>query len=393
MKPEAQQKMTEMKTAMLLHVPFFASLMLDQMKVVCGKFPDKFPPGNETAATDGKTIWIDEDFIAKLTLPEAVFLMCHEIGHAMWQHMSRAKAYEASGFDGKPFNHKKWNYATDYVINDMLKAAGIGDMPEGGLHDPQFDHATHMGDDVYRKIPDPPENDGNGSGAGLDQHIPAADNGSSQAEWKRAIQSAADRAKAQGNMPDNLARIVQELVDPKVPWQEMLRTIIMRSASREAHTWARPHRRRLVTQGVVLPSYTGFGAGEIVIGVDTSGSISDRELKVFMTEMQSILDVARPERIWVVPCDAQVHEVSELAPEDDLRVNQPPLGGGGGTAFEPVFEWVEEQGIEPSALVYLTDMYGSFPREAPPYKTIWCSTTDREGPFGDTVHIEISDYD
>ena len=389
----AKEAMTEIKTAMLLHVPFFASLMLDQMKIRIGKFPDVFGGNTPTAATDGKTIYLDEDFLAGLNLPEAVFLMCHEIGHAMWQHMARAKKYIDTGLDGADFNAKRWNYAGDYVINDMLVKSKIGEMPKGGLLDSKYGHVDWTADDVYRDLPDDPDDQSGGQGL-LDTHIPATDAGASQAEWKRAIQSAADRAKAQGMMPDALKRMVDQLLDPKVAWQELLRTMIMRAATREAYTWTRPHRRRLITQGVVLPSYTGFGAGEIVVAVDTSGSIGEKELTVFLTELQSILDVARPEKIWVVPCDACVHEVTELAPEDNLLANPPALGGGGGTAFGPVFEWVEEQGLRPAALVYLTDMYGSFPDDPPPYKTIWCSTSQgHEAPFGETVEIEVASYD
>ena len=389
----AKNKLTEIKTAMLLHVPFFASLMLDMMKIQVGKFPHIFGSDTATAATDGKTVYLDEDFLAGMNLPEAVFLMCHEIGHAMWQHMPRAKKYESTGFDGKEFNHKKWNFAGDYVINDMLVKSKIGSMPKGGLHSADFNHVDHMADDVYRKLPDDPSQNSGGQGQ-LDKHIPSASGQASDAEWKRAVQSAAEGAKAQGKLPDNLARMVDLLLNPKVPWQELLRTILMRAAARDAHTWARPHRRRLITQGVVLPSYTGFGAGDIVIGVDTSGSISERELTVFLTEIQNILDVAKPENVYIVPCDAKVHEVTVCGPNDDLLANQPPLGGGGGTRFEPVFDWVEEEGIEPAALVYLTDMMGSFPSEPPPYKTIWCSTVEGvEGPFGTTVEIDVESYD
>jgi hypothetical protein len=94
----------EVKTSMLLYVPFFASLLMDMMKVKIGKFPGLFPPGNETAITDGRNVWIDRDFLSSLTLPEAVFLVCHEIGHAMWMHMSRGKQYLDMGFEGRQFD-------------------------------------------------------------------------------------------------------------------------------------------------------------------------------------------------------------------------------------------------------------------------------------------------
>ena len=388
----AKERMTEIKTAMLLHQPFFASLLLDQMKISCGKFPHIFGNNTPTAATDGRHIYVDEDFIIKLSLPEAVFLMCHEIGHAMWHHMPRAKRYQDQGFNGQPFEPRKWNFAGDYVINDMLIKAKVGKMPAGGLHNAKYDHVDWTADDVYKDLPNDPSKNSNGQQP-LDTHIPAADDGVSEAEWARAVQSAADRAKAQGKMPEALRRLVDELLNPKVPWQDILRTTLLKVASRDAHTWTKPHKRRLITQGVVLPSYTGFGAGTIVVAVDTSGSIGEKELRVFLTELQSILDMAKPEAVWLVPCDAEVHKVTELLPGDDLARLQPPVEGGGGTSFVPVFEWVAEHGIDAAALVYLTDMYGTFPDEPPPYKTIWCATSDVAAPFGERVQIDLGDYD
>ncbi len=63
--------------------------------------------------------------------------------------------------------------------------------------------------------------------------------------------------------------------------------------------------------------------------------------------------------------------------------------GGGGTAFKPVFDWVEEKGIRPVCLVYLTDLYGPVSFDAPEYPTLWCCTNAKQGPFGETVEIEV----
>jgi predicted metal-dependent peptidase len=310
----------------------------------------------------------------------------------------------------------KWNFAGDYLINDMLVKAKVGKMPEHGLLDSKYTHESMSIEDVYCAMPDDPTGGGgqcqsdspnagagqkNGEGKGmLDNHFAPEGDGSgdgdandiTDADWRRAIASAAANAKAQGKLPSSMERLVEELLEPKVAWQEILRTKLMRIASRDTITWAKPHRRRLVTQRVVLPSYTGFGAGTVVVAVDTSGSISQKELTVFLTELQNILDVAKPEEVYLIPCDAGVGTVSHLSADDNLAGQKIPLEGGGGTSFRPVFQWVEDNGVEPAALVYFTDMCGSFPEE-PPYATIWAATTDREAPFGDTVRIEIADYD
>src|SRR5262245_58044286 len=149
---------TEIKVAMLVHVPFFSSLLFDMMDVQIGKFPHIFGGLTPTAATDGKRIYIDEDFLSGLKLPESVFLVCHEIGHAMWMHMARAKGYSDLGFEGEQFDPRRWNHAGDYVINDMLKTSQIGEMPKGGLHNSKYPHTMQV-EDVYRDLKDkmPPQ--------------------------------------------------------------------------------------------------------------------------------------------------------------------------------------------------------------------------------------------
>lgn len=394
--PSEPIKLTQLKTAMLLYVPFFASLLLDMLTLKVGKFPELFGGDKGTAATDGKTIWFDEDFLASLRLPEAVGVTCHEIAHCMWMHMARGKQYKDTGFDGEAFDPRLWNIAGDYVINDMLKASDVGELPSCALLDKRYTHDMLV-DNVYRELKkNPPPQGGNpidgdgNDGSTLDHHI-LSPGVMSDAEWKRAVQTAADAAKAMGKMPAALARFVDQLMNPQVRWQDKLRFHVTRAVSRETTSWKSPHRRRLVIQGVYLPSYTGFAAGEIVVAVDTSGSIGQRELTTFFSELAGILDDCKPERVWVLGCDAAVNSVEELYAGHDLASYPPEVKGGGGTAFEPVFNWIEENGIEPASLIYFTDMYGSFPEHAPSYPVIWCATTDHPAPWGELVRIDVKE--
>jgi predicted metal-dependent peptidase len=383
---DGKQKLTEVKTAMMLHTPFFASIMLDMMTVHVGTFDKIFGPGNGTAATDGKNIWFDEKFLSTLRLPEAVFVMCHEVGHAMWMHMARGKQYFDVGFDGKKFDAGRWNRAGDYVINDMLHKSKIGIMPNNALHSKDYD-STMLVDDVYRKLEHDPND--SASNATLDVHV-LAPSAISGIVWKRTVKTAVDAAKAQGKLPADLERFVETLLNPVVPWNEKLRHHILRCAGRDATTWTRPHRRRLITQGVVMPSYTGYGAGHIVFVVDTSGSMGDDELRQALGECDKILQDCSPEAVSLIGCDAIVNSTLELYSGDSLADNPPKLGGGGGTSFKPPFEWVQKEFVKPACLVYFTDMYGDFPESDPGYPVIWCSTTaEKEAPFGETIFVEF----
>lgn len=418
--PKAAEVMLQTKTAMLLHYPFFASIMMDQLEVLVGKFPQL---NIDRAGTDGKRVWFDEDWLACVTLAEAVFTICHEIAHCMWLHMDRGRMYEDRGFEGNKFIPQLYNKAADYVINDMLVVSNIGKMPANCLHDPNRFNHTMLVDDVYRELYKQAKGEGKGRGRGgqpgngqpgdgdgsgddpgqqggtgneFDTHVftPAQ---ISQAEMHRAVQSALEAAKAMGKLPAGLERFVNGLVDPQVPWQEILRHQLVKTICADGTTWARPHRKRLALHRIYLPAKTGFGAGDIIIGIDTSGSIGQRELTAFLTEVQAIIDDARPETITLIFCDAAVYEdkgIVVLTPDDSLLdAIKGHVTGGGGTDFRPVFDWVEREGGQPAALVYLTDMYGTFPSVAPPYPVFWCSTTESaKAPFGTTLYTDLSKY-
>jgi predicted metal-dependent peptidase len=204
------------------------------------------------------------------------------------------------------------------------------------------------------------------------------------------VQSAADTAKAYGKMPGALKRFADQVLDPQISWQELLRTTVVVAASRDTKSWARPHRRRLAGQGVYLARPTAFGCETLVVAVDTSGSIGRKELSMFFAELSDIIRTCSPERIWLLGADSAVASVEELPGDVDIQDNPPRVGGGGGTDFNPVFHWVEKQGLIPDCLVYFTDLCGPGPTIEPGYPVVWCSTTEgSQGAVGKTIHIKL----
>jgi predicted metal-dependent peptidase len=219
----------------------------------------------------------------------------------------------------------------------------------------------------------------------------------SEVEWKRAVKTAGDAAKAMGKMPAGLERFVEELLKPKIPWTEKLRYAFTKAVGRDASDWNKLNRRRYITQGVIMPSYKGFGCGVVVFVVDTSGSMSQMEIAQGLSECDKILTDCNPEFVYLIGCDARVDTVHELGSGDTLA-GQPELcrlGGGGGTSFIPPFEWLEEHGIRPDCLVYFTDMGGSFPQAGDvDFPVIWCATTDYRPSHdipGEIIEVDLSD--
>ena len=228
-----------------------------------------------------------------------------------------------------------------------------------------------------------------GSGQGKDPAQAAQDR--NPVEWDTQVAAAASAARLQGKLPAGLDRLFGEILNPKVDWRDKIQGLFARRVGGGGYNWRKPD-RRLIVRDIVAPGRSGFGCGTIVVGADTSGSIDYTPGSVgdmFLAEMAGILEDCRPQRLLIAWCDAKVHRVDEASEPGDLDIiRRKGAPGGGGTSFVPVFEWMEENGVEPDALVYLTDGYGTFPRQAPPFPVIWGSITDAQYPFGDVVKIE-----
>ena len=135
-----------------------------------------------------------------------------------------------------------------------------------------------------------------------------------------------------------------------------------------------------------MPSVERRGLGEIVIAVDTSGSIGRIELEQFAGEISAISQEAQPEAIHVVYCDAAVQSAQQFGPSEAVRLEPK---GGGGTDFRPAFEWVAENDIAPVCLIYLTDLCCDSYPEAPEYPVLWVTDSRRNAPFGETLRITL----
>jgi predicted metal-dependent peptidase len=149
------------------------------------------------------------------------------------------------------------------------------------------------------------------------------------------------------------------------------------------YRWTPPN-RRYIAAGFYLPSVFREGVDAIVIGVDTSGSIGTHELEQFAGEISAIAEEAQPESIHVVYCDAAVQSWQQFGSSETIQLEPK---GGGGTDFRPVFEWVEQNQIEPVCLIYLTDLCCHLYPAPPEYPVLWVNDSRCTAPFGETVRI------
>jgi predicted metal-dependent peptidase len=361
-------KLAKAKTALVLAHPFIGSIALN--------LPTVLTYTVKTAATNGKRIAYNPDFIEALSDDELKFLVAHECMHPMLEHNYRRMGR----------NHGKWNHAADYVINQLLTNEGIGKMPAMGLLNPSLYAAGGMtSDGIYDLLPETGDDDGDGSEPGpLDDCEDApgdpAEVAQAQAEMRVQVAQAAQAARMMGKLSAGMARLVDEILQPRVDWRDVLAKFLHR-AKVDTRSFAR-FNRRLLPQGIYAPSISGEAMGEIVVAVDCSGSISPKVIAQFAAEIASIREEVCPSRINVLYFDSEVSHVDQYGPDDALDIRP---HGGGGTAFSPVFRKIDDLGIEPVACVFLTDLCCDDFGPAPGYPVLWVSTDAGSAPFGEVV--------
>jgi predicted metal-dependent peptidase len=313
---------------------------------------------------------------------------------------------------------RRWNIACDYAINPLLIDVGLK-LPEGVLVTDRFRGMS--AEQIYNLLESEADSgEGNnengqsgsaGSGAipepstgesadpsapetegGIGQVLDAPEMGDHSSEpeaqareWDVALNQAMTVARQAGKMPAGLDRTMEGAAEATVDWRELLRRLWSETTPAD-YSWMRPNRRHLWT-GLYLPGVVREGVGEVAIAVDCSGSIGARQLRLFEAEARSILEGQRPERVYVLYFDAVVQKVETY--EADQPISLHPMGGGG-TSFEPCFEWLDERGIRPQTMVFLTDLYGSFPPSAPSYPVLWASTGRHQAPFGEVIPMQAA---
>ena len=416
--PEQADKWAKTRVALVWHCPAFAHIFFSMLDNAGSKHVAMFTRDVPIAATDGSNLMLNPDTFFELSLGERIFVCCHEIMHCIWNHIGLMHGFMRRGKvsypDGTslPYDQMLMNVATDLVINDCLIESKVGVFNKNWLHDKNYATSMDSAIDAYRKIfkqhkgKKPGDQPGGGDGPpckgkGFDQHLPPgtsqgkdaqeAASSRNEVEWSTQIAAAANAAKLQGKLPAGLERLLGEILEPKVDWKEKIAALFARKVGSGSYDWRRPD-RRLIVRDIYAPGRSGFGAGTVVIAIDTSGSIGELELNMFFAEMAGILEDVKPKRLVVMWCDAKVHRVDEIEEASDLvELKKKGAPGGGGTRFEPVFDEMQKLGLDNvDALVYLTDGYGSFPKKPPEYVTIWGNISQPgivKYPFGDVVDI------
>lgn len=403
--PQQKQQWEDTMSLMAWTCPGFRHIFYRLLANNNGKYtavPTRQVP---IAATDGKNILINPDKYFEYELRERVFIAAHEVVHNVYGDVELlhrcAKAGQVPMHDGTslPFKEGHMQRAMDFRINALLAESKIGKMPKEGCLDKTISKdGSDSVLDIYRKLyeDDPDGGDGDGGfdlilepGTSTGQSAQSAAQRNSQ-QWAVEIAAAQtlEQVRSQGKMAGGLKRMFKELLEPEIPWTEHIRAICARRLGSGSYNWRRPDRRH-ITRDLYMPSRSGNCAGWLVIWGDTSGSIGSAEMERYLAELAGIIEDVNPRRLTILWCDAAIHDIDEVQDVGDLlHIKARGVGGGGGTAVMPIFEWIADHTEVPDMMIAFTDGYcDPFPSHQPSYPVIWASTTDKQYPWGEVVRI------
>jgi len=425
-----ETKLSSARTRLILDKPFLGALVL--------RLPMHAADADwcPTTATDARAFYYNPDYIAALSLDQTQFMLAHEALHCALSHFARRQ---------HRVKHK-WDLACDYAINPLLVDDGLtpppnaqvmplyrgmtaeeiypllddnddsetldthaydrddegqgrqGDLDEHDLQREQQSQGRGEQSDGERGQSASAEGDQGGGDAGGqgEQQQARSEPGHGeqpppltpdeqemlQVQWQQRTAGAAQQAMQAGKLGGELKRLIDHLLQPQLPWR-MLLARYMNSLTREDYNWSRPSRRE---GDYLMPSLRSHQL-DVVVALDTSGSIKDAEVQEFIDEIDALKAQVRA-RVTLLPCDAQLCDGAPFRFEPWEQFCRPQhIAGGGGTSFRPVFQWVEQEGLRPDLLVYFTDADGEFPQREPTYPVIWLVKGRSTVPWGTRIQL------
>lgn len=373
MNQEARDALTRARTALLIDQPFFGTLAMRLELVENSKI--------KTLDVDGKTMRYNPTFVLQQPSDIMRSAVAHEVMHCVLEHCG------ANG-RGITLNPKKWNYAADYAVNQILKDSGFK-LGESWLFDPQFKGMS--AEQIYALIPDPPDDGsgGGGNGGPQDEVLPGnpdpAAAAADAADWQVATQQAANVAQQAGKLSEPLERFLERLRENKVDWKTELRRFLTQVAQAD-FSWLKPN-RKMLAHGFFLPGVHSIDSmGPVFVYSDESGSVCDDILRAFGAEVDALKEDLRPEKIVLAHFATQIHAVEEFGPDDPFEMVRKCDGG---TDFRRLFPLADKMDIKPACAIVLTDLDGPFPQHPPDFPVLWVSVNKKVAPFGETLHIQL----
>jgi predicted metal-dependent peptidase len=363
---EIREKLITARVGLLLRASFFGNLAT-RLKLVNA---DEWCP---TAATDGRNFYYNSRFVDMLKPKEIEFLFGHEVLHCVYDHFGRRGDRDPQLF----------NIANDYCVNADLKKHRVGefitsvpclydskyqDMSSEEIYDILYENAEKIDigsliDKLLDDHLDGEGQDGSGEGDGDEKNgkgkgrprLSPEERQQIKDEIKEAVLAAAAASDGAGNLPAGVKRIIEDMTAPKMNWRELLR-MQLESTIKSDYTWMRNSRRGW-HMDAVMPGMKPDPMIDIAVSIDASGSMGERMLKDFLSEVAGIMEQFPAYRIHVLTFDTKVYNPQQFDSENLDDITGYEIMGGGGTDFDCVFEYFKENEIEPKRHIMFTDGY------------------------------------
>lgn len=335
-----------------------------------------------TAATDGKSVWFHPDFL-KRDDSELLYTAIHEIHHVIKKH------HIALGDK----DHMLWNIACDHKINlelnqyidELSRTRSIKKLspPADICCDPKYSGDKWMELDVYYDLKKNADNNGfsqESTGIFYGGDPSTTEEAEENRRIDKIIEAASKAARDAGKMPGFLDNYIKENKKHQVDWKARLRRF-MAPIFPTRHSWDRLN-KRAISRGYYIPGIEKTGVANLALLIDTSGSVSDKEISSFIGEMNYIINEMHPQTVEMIWFESHVW-LQETA-TTSLKI--PDKIKRGGTNFEAAFAAIKSK---PKAIICLTDMYDSFSFKQPSCPTMWVATSDVKAPWGETIRIKV----
>ena len=359
---QARERLVTARIGLLLKQPFFGNLATRLTLINADEWCS-------TAATDGLKFYYNSRFVMMLRPKEVEFLVGHEVLHVVYDHIGRRDNRDP----------QLWNIADDYAVNADLKRHKIGDFitTVPCLYEPKYDGkaAEEIYDDLMKNVQkisiddlidqmiddhmdgDDGEGDGDGDekeGKGKRPSMSAEERERMRQEVKQAILNAAQQAEA-GQLPKGVERLIKQMTDPVMPWRELIQTNLT-SAIRSDYSWMRPSRRSW-HMDAVMPGMNPGEEIDVVVAIDMSGSISNKQAQQFLGEIAGMMEAFDGYKVHVFCFDTEVYNPADFNSENMDTIDNYEPAGGGGTDFDAIFDYLKREGNVPKRLIVFTDGY------------------------------------
>lgn len=378
---ELKKRVSSAKINLVRSLPFMGFLVLSTEY----HYTNEIPTMAATTHGGRNRVFIGTKWTSELKIKEIAFVIAHEIMHIFFQHLGRQTQHG--------YNPQVWNIATDFCINTSLVESAddirsldkkvLFQMPKIGLIDKKYSgmsadaiyhelmkDAKNNPDKIVAQFGTPMDGEGQGGSDGegssgmrpfdelQTQQVSDADAAKLQQQLSASLaqDNDLDSHKNRGSGVANLIRQFEDLLEHKIPWQTLLRDFITES-SKNRYTYNRPSRKSYSSE-IVFPTMTG-NTINLVFGVDTSGSMSAKDLAEALSELQGICEEFDDWIVNLISCDTQAHHIGEYNSEegDDFSTIDKSLVGGGGTQMHPMIEFANDMEEAPAVCIIITDGY------------------------------------